>query len=86
MTLVLSKEEVDKIRPYKNYEFIKYPTRYPAFINFEDTDCGINGYQQIMTILEIPETVKCVESFIAGVQAMPIYYGESHFLGKRLEN
>lgn len=70
MQLVNSKEDIEEIRPYKeNYNLTKFPKRYPAFVDFIDHDGGLMGDYYTMDILEIPDNIKCPESFIAGVMA-----------------
>lgn len=70
MNLVYSKEDIDKIRPYKEfYDLVVYPKRFPAYIAFHSHDGGLGGDYYTMDILEIPENVKCAESFMAGVNS-----------------
>lgn len=83
MTLVNCKEEIDDIRPYKEYyNLTKYPKRYPAFVDFIQHDGGLGGDYYTMEILEIPENVKCVESFIMGRTADSESWGEDIFKKK----
>jgi hypothetical protein len=45
-TLVYSKEEIEKIRPYKkNYNLSIFPKHFPAFVDFIDHD---GGYVEII--------------------------------------
>lgn len=70
MQLVNSKEEIEEIRPYKEYyNLTKFPRRFPAFVDFLDHDGGLMGDYYTMEILEIPDDIKCPESFITGVIA-----------------
>jgi hypothetical protein len=87
MTFVTSKEDIEKIRPYKeNYELAIFPKRFPAFIQFNSHDGGLCGDYYTMDILEIPKKVKCYESFIMGVQMRDNAiktYSESIFIKKK---
>jgi hypothetical protein len=86
MTLVKSKEDIEKIRPYKeNYKLAIFPKSFPAFVQFHSHDGGLCGDYYTMDILEIPKNVKCPESFIAGVRMRDNgikVYSESIFIPK----
>lgn len=82
MQLVHSKQEIDDIRPYPNYDFLQYPKSYPAFIEFESCDGGISGDYYITKILEIPEGVNA-DSFLRGFLAEPESHYETTAFGKR---
>lgn len=87
MKLVNSKKDIEAIRPYKEfYDLIVYPKRFPAFVQFCSHDGGIGGDYYTMDILEIPEKVKCPESFILGVKSREYgfkTFSESIFKAKK---
>jgi len=82
MKLINSKEELDAIRPYKNYKFLKYPSKYPVLIEFERMDGGIGGEWLLTKIITIPENVD-KDSFISGVMAVAKEYSESNAFGNK---
>jgi hypothetical protein len=84
MNLINSKEELDAIRPYKNYKFLKYPSKYPVLIEFECMDGGLVGDYIMTKIITIPENVD-KDSFISGVMAVAKEYPESDVFGDKLK-
>jgi hypothetical protein len=84
MTLVHCDADIDNIRPYKNYKFLKYPKNYPALISFESQNGGLMGDWELTSIIEIPENVD-VDSFVAGVTAKAKEYGESVSFGNKIK-
>jgi len=84
MKLINSKEELDAIRPYKNYKFLKYPSKYPVLIEFERMDGGMMGDWIMTKIITIPENVD-KDSFISGVMAVAKEYSESDVFGDKLK-
>ena len=86
-TLVFSKEEIEKNRPYKeNYNLSIFPKHYPAFVNFINHDGGLCGDYYTMEILEIPKKYHSSElacrAFADGVNHKAAIYSESIFVKK----
>lgn len=80
MQLIKNKEELEAIRPYKNYEFV-YPIKYPVLVCFESIDGGLMGDYWVMDIIDIPANID-QESFIKGVNAVAKNIVECKFIGK----
>jgi hypothetical protein len=82
-TVVNSKEELDAIRPYKQYKFLKYPKSYPAIVEFESYDIEIMGDAIKTSIVEIPNNVD-KESFIRGVLTEQEWSYERDTFGEKI--
>lgn len=88
MTLVNSLEEIEEIRPYKEFYNIKkefLPERYPAFIEFKQHDGGLCGDFYTIKIIEIPNLTDAEQkAFIAGMKAKPEEYSEEMFFEEKI--
>jgi hypothetical protein len=69
MKLIHTKEELDKIYPYRKYKPTHYPKKFPCLVEYVSYDYGIAGSGWGLNVIDIPENIKDIESFIIGVNA-----------------